>query len=111
MSYKFGIYGYHKDGEIVYIGKDKEIDLNTRHKQHTKPSTIDEQWINTAIAYEGLEYIVIVGDILNEDIMNDIETDLITRWEPKYNIRIPGMEVQRKEEYEQWKKENLKDRD
>ena len=43
-----GIYTYvdKKSNEIVYIGKDSNIDTNERHKQHFQPSKYNEQPIN-----------------------------------------------------------------
>ena len=43
-----GIYYYfdNKKSEIIYIGKDSNIDKNRRHKQHFQSSKYDNQHVN-----------------------------------------------------------------
>lgn len=45
---KNGIYGYWDTQKecVVYIGKDSNISVNRRHKDHHAPSRYDEQRIN-----------------------------------------------------------------
>lgn len=107
MESRYGVYAYLSGDEVVYIGKDKSIDLHKRHKEHFKASLNREQWIDIVLQKEELKYVVLATAI-NEEIMNTIESVLISEYQPKYNVRIPGLEKQRKEEYERWK-ENFKD--
>lgn len=105
MNHNCGIYGYVEDGEVVYIGKDEYISVNARHKEHLKESGATTQWINMVLRKKELGYVVL-ATCLNSDIMNELESYFINEYKPKYNIRITGLEKERKKEYVKWKKEN-----
>ena len=81
---KYGIYGYYDGrGECVYIGKDSNIHINQRHKQH-QTGTI--QLIDKKLKEEDLNYKHIFS-LESKQKMDFFESNLIKFLKPKYNIQ------------------------
>lgn len=75
---KFGIYAYvnNRTQEVIYIGKDSNIDKNRRHLDHIAPVNREVQAINrylqTDHVNEDIDYCVLA--LANdEDTMNNME--------------------------------------
>lgn len=75
---QYGIYAYrHKDGKVLYIGKDKNINMpHRRHIDHLAPSKVKEQAVNQYLQ-KNLEKDFISFEVLalcnTEDEMNNLE--------------------------------------
>lgn len=51
----FGIYAYvSNSGEVLYIGKDKAIDVHKRYNDHISPSVKNDQGVNKYIQTDGV---------------------------------------------------------
>lgn len=77
----YGIYAYRKtDGTILYIGKDKNINVNRRHLDHLAPSKKDEQAVNQYLQ-KNLEKGFITYEVYalcaDQDEMDNMEICLI----------------------------------
>lgn len=109
---EYGVYAYvNAKGKVVYIGMDKHIDEDRRHKEHNKPSkqitkevpingkTIvrQPQLINVKLAEEELTYMVLATSI-NKQVCYDLETLLINKYKPIYNEKYQGSTNYRKKE-------------
>ena len=89
-----GIYYYfdNKKNEIIYIGKDSNIDKNRRHKEHLKKSAYDSQQINRVLQNNPKRYkynILLKGNI-NEKLLNAFEMVFIRMYSPRFNFTIGG---------------------
>lgn len=89
-----GIYQYKdlKTGEIVYVGKDSNINKNQRHKGHFKKSTYNAQQINRVLQNNPDRYqyeVVYAGDFDN-DLLNALEINTISEETPKFNFTNGG---------------------
>lgn len=82
MNSRYGIYAYFRkdSGEMLYLGKDSNINTHARHLAHMAPSKIKEQRINAYIQTPGVieqlnyEVLYICKD---EQEMCNLETALI----------------------------------
>lgn len=90
----WGIYCYvNKNGDVIYIGIDRHINWGERHQDHLKPSKSKEgqprtQRINEyLVSNKDWKYVVLVPIILNKDIAQGIETELINKYKPEYNVK------------------------
>lgn len=90
-----GIYAYYDylKHEIVYIGKDSNIEKNKRHRAHYSPSLKDSQKINKILQNDNSgRYIYVIleqGDFTNEQL-NEKEIGLISHFDPKFNFTKGG---------------------
>jgi len=93
-----GIYCYkdlQNDNSIVYIGKDANIHINKRHKDHFTPSRYDEQVINRVLQNNPDRYSY---EVLKEWNMEEhhpktavlLEKLYIRRYDPKFNFTKGG---------------------
>ena len=93
-----GIYCYQdtlNDNEIVYVGKDSNIDRNVRYKAHLKPSQYNHQQINRVIQNNPGRYKYTVlkkwkRDEYNPNLANALEILYIRRYKPLFNFTIGG---------------------
>ena len=91
-----GIYGYFdiKNKEVVYIGKDSNIDKNVRKYAHMKPSQYDRQPINMIVQNNPERYkyavIYVCPFHLNEVDLNGLEMQYIQALKPKFNFTEGG---------------------
>ena len=90
-----GIYTYidKKNNEIVYIGKDSNIDTNERHKQHFQPSKYDNQPINRILQNNRDRYIYQVLweiDDCTNNHLNQMEIYYIKKYNPQFNFTEGG---------------------
>lgn len=91
-----GIYAYYDTvkEEIVYIGKDSNIDKNVRRRTHRSPSHYDDQPINRVIQNNPNRYIykpihILPPHLTNEDL-NGLEILYIQALNPFYNFTNGG---------------------
>lgn len=93
-----GIYCYkdlQNDNSIVYIGKDANIHINKRHKDHLKPSLYDAQPFNRVLQNNPDRYSY---EVLKEWNMEEhhpktaslLEKLYIRRYDPKFNFTKGG---------------------
>lgn len=72
-----GVYSYLdlKTDEIVYVGKDSNINKNIRHKAHSYPSNYDEQPFNRVLQKnpERYEYSVLCEGEYSDLQLNKLE--------------------------------------
>lgn len=97
-----GIYQYKdlKTGEIIYIGKDSNIDNNEcRAKTHMRPSHYDAQPFNRALQNNPERYMheIIYAGNYSEDLLNALEINTIAEFKlshdghrPKFNFTDGG---------------------
>ena len=90
-----GIYTYvdKKNNEIVYIGKDSNIDTNERHKQHFQPSKYNNQPINRILQNNPDRYIYQVLweiDDCTNNHLNQMEIFYIKKYDPQFNFTEGG---------------------
>lgn len=90
-----GIYQYTdlKTDNIVYIGKDSNIDKNIRHYQHLAHSKYDEQPFNKVLQNNSNRYeysILYCSDDVSEDDLNMLERIFIERYNPRFNFTKGG---------------------
>ena len=90
-----GIYCYidKKDNQIVYVGKDSNIDKNKRHRDHFFPSTYDAQPVNRILQNNPDRYIYQVLwkiDDCTDDHLNQMEIYYIKKYNPQFNFTEGG---------------------
>lgn len=89
-----GIYCYidKKDNQIVYVGKDSNIDKNMRHKQHFQSSKHDAQPINRILQQNPNRYTyqVLVWNVDSQERLNALEIQYIRQLKPKFNFTDGG---------------------
>ena len=90
-----GIYCYidKKDNQIVYVGKDSNIDTNERHKQHFQPSKYNNQPINRILQNNPDRYIHQVLweiDDCTNNHLNQMEIYYIKKYDPQFNFTEGG---------------------
>ena len=90
-----GIYCYidKKDNQIVYVGKDSNIDKNKRHRDHLVPSKYNEQPINRILQNNPDRYIYQVLweiDDCTDNHLNQIEIFYIKKYDPQFNFTEGG---------------------
>lgn len=89
-----GIYCYidKKDDKIVYIGKDSNINVNARHRQHNKPSEYSRQQINKVIQNHPnrYKYLILKQGDFKEPLLNALEILYIRRYTPLFNFTVGG---------------------
>ena len=89
-----GIYKYVdlKTGDVVYVGKDSNIDKNMRHRDHLSPAYYDVQQINRVLQNnpERYEYQVIYAGDFDDDLLNVLEINTIADEQPIFNFTKGG---------------------
>ena len=100
-----GIYCYidKKGNQIVYVGKDSNIDKNKRHIAHLAPSKYNEQPINRILQNnpDRYTYQVLVWRVEDENTLNALEIQYIRQLQPRFNFTdggdgISGFTINRK---------------
>lgn len=85
---KNGIYGYWDTQKecVVYIGKDSNISVNRRHKNHHAPSRYDEQRINRVLQNnEGrYTYFILCDGYFTEKELNELEEEAVAIFNTYY---------------------------
>lgn len=117
-----GIYCYEdtlNNNEIVYIGKDSNINRTSRHIAHTSPSRYNEQHINRVLQNNPKRYMYKVLKSWEKtkypnQLTNLLEMLYIRRYAPKFNFTKGGEGLtgvkhtdETKNKISQTKKENL----
>ena len=90
-----GIYCYldTKQNEVVYIGKDSNIDKNKRHRDHLAPFRYNEQPINRILQNNPDRYIYQVLweiDDCTDNHLNQMEIFYIKKYDPQFNFTEGG---------------------
>ena len=90
-----GIYCYidKKDNQIVYVGKDSNIDKNKRHRAHFSPSGYDKQPVNRILQNNSDRYIYQVlweVDDCTDNHLNQMEIYYINEYNPQFNFTEGG---------------------
>ena len=90
-----GIYCYidNKDNQVVYVGKDSNIDKKKRHRQHLTPSNYNEQPINRILQNNPNRYIYQVLweiDDCTDNHLNQMEIFYIKKYNPQFNFTEGG---------------------
>ena len=89
-----GIYSYidKQTNDIVYVGKDSNIDKEKRNKAHFHPSQYDKQPINRILQNNPncYTYQVLAWNVTNQDTLNALETQYISHLKPKFNFTEGG---------------------
>ena len=90
-----GIYCYidKKDNQIVYVGKDSNIDKNKRHRKHFSPSKYDVQPINRILQNNPDRYIYQILweiDDCTDNHLNQMEIFYIKKYDPQFNFTEGG---------------------
>lgn len=89
-----GIYCYidKKDNQIVYVGKDSNIDKNKRHRHHLTPSKYNQQPINRILQNnpDRYTYQVLVWSVEDENTLNALEIQYIRQLQPRFNFTEGG---------------------
>ena len=90
-----GIYCYidKKDNQIVYVGKDSNIDKKKRHRQHLAPSNYNAQQINRILQNNPDRYIYRVLweiDDCTDNHLNQMEIFYIKKYDPQFNFTEGG---------------------
>ena len=90
-----GIYCYidKKDNQIVYVGKDSNIDKNKRHRDHLALSKYNEQPINRILQNNPDRYIYQVLweiDDCADSHLNQMEIFYIKKYDPQFNFTEGG---------------------
>lgn len=92
----WGIYAYAdvETGAVMYIGIDRHIDRDERHKDHMKPSKADKdaprhQAISAYLIDNPgkLEYIILVPYIIDPELAMLIERECINYFNPVLNVK------------------------
>ena len=94
----YGIYCYMdclNNNEVVYVGKDTNIDKDRRHSQHLQQSNYDKQVINRVLQDNPDRYYYKLLSIFNpryspSDLLNTLEILFIKHFKPKFNFTIGG---------------------
>ena len=93
-----GIYCYmdtENNNEIVYIGKDSNIDESRRDKQHKSPAYYNLQKINKIIQNNPprFKYGVLIqaeNDVMSPTLLQIFEIGYIHKYNPRFNFTIGG---------------------
>lgn len=90
-----GIYCYEdslKDNQIVYVGKDSNIQEHRRHQEHLWHSRYHKQPINRILQNnkDRYKYRVLLQGDLPEKVLNGFEMAFIHRYNPKFNFTKGG---------------------
>ena len=90
-----GIYCYidKKDNQIVYVGKDSNIDKNKRHREHFSPSKYDAQPVNRIVQNNPDRYIYQLlweVDDCTDNHINQMEIYYINEYKPHFNFTEGG---------------------
>lgn len=89
-----GIYCYIdlKNNEIVYIGKDSNIDKRKRHKDHLQKYRRNKQQINRVLQNNPTryKYKVLEKGNISRKILNVLEMVFIRKYNPKFNFTEGG---------------------
>ena len=91
-----GIYAYYdtKKEEIVYIGKDSNIDKQARHREHCSPSKYNVQQINRVLQNNPNRYLYKMiyecPPHLDDIDVNGLEMQYIEALNPKFNFTKGG---------------------
>lgn len=90
-----GIYCYkdsQRGNEVVYVGKDSQIDESIRHKRHNFPSRYNDQQINRVLQNnpDRFTYHVLKQGDFDEKLLNALEIIYIRRYTPRFNYTIGG---------------------
>lgn len=91
-----GIYAYYskEKEEIVYVGKDSQINKNARHRQHMLSSRYNKQPINRVLQNnpDKYEYKIIYECLphLDDVDLNGLEMQFIEALNPKFNFTLGG---------------------
>ena len=90
-----GIYYYidKKDNQIVYVGKDSNIDKKKRHREHLAPPKYNEQPINRILQNNPDRYIYQVLweiDDCTDNHLNQMEIFYIKKYDPQFNFTEGG---------------------
>ena len=89
-----GIYQYRdlKTDEIVYIGKDSQIDKDKRHKEHLMPSKYNVQPFNRILQNntDRYQYEIIYCGNYSKELLNTLEINSIAEINPKFNFTKGG---------------------
>lgn len=85
---KNGIYGYWdtQKERVVYIGKDNNISINSRHKAHHTHSRYDEQRINRILQNNKgrYTYFILCDGYFTEEELNELEKEAIAIFNTYY---------------------------
>lgn len=85
---KNGVYGYWdtKKECVVYIGKDSNISINSRHKAHHYPSAYDVQRINRILQNNKgrYTYFILCDGYFTEEELNELEEEAIAIFNTYY---------------------------
>ena len=89
-----GIYAYFdkKDNSVAYVGKDSNIEINKRHKDHQMPSNYDKQPFNRILQSNPnrYSYQVLVWNVKDQETLTALEVQNIRQLKPKFNYTIGG---------------------
>lgn len=90
-----GCYGYvdTKNGDVVYIGKDSEIEKHSRYYDHRAPCNYHLQRINQVIQNNPERYkyeVICQSDYYSPTYLNIMEKGLIKTFNPKFNFSNGG---------------------
>lgn len=90
-----GIYCYidKKDNQIVYVGKDSNIDKNKRYKEHLAPSKYNQQPINRILQNNPDRYkyqVLWEIDDCTDSHLNQMEIFYIKKYDPQFNFTEGG---------------------
>ena len=89
-----GIYCYtdNKTNEIVYIGKDSQIEIHRRHKDHTGKWAYNIQHINKVIQNnpQRYSYKVLLKGNFSDKLLNGFEMAFIKKHNPLFNFTDGG---------------------
>lgn len=89
-----GIYCYidKNDNQIVYVGKDSNIDRSIRHKAHYESSKYNVQPINRILQSnpDRYTYQVLVWNVDSQERLNALEIQYIQQLKPKFNFTDGG---------------------
>lgn len=90
-----GIYCYldTKQNEVVYIGKDSNIDKNRRHRDHLAPSKYNQQQINRILQNNPSRYqyqVLLEIDDCTDNHLNRMEMYYTEMYNPKFSFTGGG---------------------
>ena len=89
-----GIYAYFdkKDNSVAYVGKDSNIEINKRHRQHHQPCMYHQQKINQILQNNPncYTYQVLVWNVKDQETLNALEIQHIRQLKPKFNFTEGG---------------------
>lgn len=90
-----GIYAYYDNlkHEIVYVGRDSNIENHSRHKAHYWLSKKDEQIINKVLQNDNTgryTYVILEKGDFTNDMLNEKEVTWISFFKPKFNFTEGG---------------------